>query len=155
MRLDQVDQRGFAMRRGMNPIGCRQGRQGNPWGGGRRHVRGEATMLKARSLLGVAAALMAMPLASPAWSAACVTGSVTSYVALDGTGCSVDGVTFSNISVSTLVSGGGTVTLGNFTPFSAIVNGVLESGLSLNYDANAGLTGSSADISWTYNVSRN
>jgi hypothetical protein len=104
--------------------------------------------------LATAAALMTTPLLGlPAWAATCVTGSVASYVALDGTGCSVGGVTFSNIAVSFTTTGAGTVTLGNFTPFQAIVNGVLESGLSLNYDANAASAGSAADVAWTYNVS--
>jgi hypothetical protein len=90
-----------------------------------------------------------------AHAAACVPGSVASYVALGSTGCSVDGVTFSNINVNTLASGGGAVTLGNFTPFQTIVNGILESGLLLNYIANAGVAGAEADVAWTYNVAGN
>src|SRR5207249_683560 len=82
---------------------------------------GETTMRKISKIsprVGiVAAALITTPfLGSPALGAvACVTGSVASYVALDGTGCSVDGFTFTNISVSTTTSGGGSVVLGNFT----------------------------------------
>jgi hypothetical protein len=110
--------------------------------------------MKSRRALRVAAGLITTPLLGlPAWGAPCVPGSVASYVALGATGCSVDGVTFSNIAVNTLVSGGGTVTLGNFTPFQVIVNGVLESGLSLNYIANAGISGAETDVAWSYNVS--
>ena len=106
--------------------------------------------MKVRLLLGVAGALAAMPLlGSPAWSAACQMGSVGSYIALDGTGCNVGPVEFSNIQVSVTTSGGGSVTLGNFTPF---ISGN-EFGLALNYTALAPVAGATADIAWTYNVS--
>jgi Phosphodiester glycosidase len=112
--------------------------------GGRQHMR---KLL----IVGTAAVgLFGAPLS--AYAGPCVLGSVASYVALGAAGCSVDGVTFSNIAVSTLASGSGSVTLGNFTPFS-VGN---EFGLSLNYTANTGTTaGSAADVAWTYNVSGN
>src|SRR5438270_9127842 len=105
----------------------------------------------------VGASFVAAPILGSAWAAPapCVVDTVANYQALGATGCSVDGVTFSNINVSTLVFGGGVVTLGNFTPFSVVVNGSLESGLSLNYIANAGVPGSEADVRWQYNVSGN
>jgi hypothetical protein len=104
-----------------------------------------------KKLIGVVVALSGTPLlASAALAApACVTGSVASYVALGAGGCSVGSVTFSSISVGTTVSGSGSVTLGNITPFTT--GG--EFGLSLNYSANTGSTpGSAADVAWIYNV---
>jgi len=93
--------------------------------------------------LGTVAAVMASPLlALPAAAAPCVTASVSVYEGA-GFSCSVNGVTFSNISVSTL----GNVTLGNFTPFTQ--GG--EFGLTLNYLAVAG-SSSNADVAWSYNV---
>jgi hypothetical protein len=87
-----------------------------------------------------------------AWAAACSTDTVANYEALAS--CSVGPVTFSNISVSTLVSGSGSVVLGDFTPFTTVVDGNTEYGLSLNYSSNTGSTaGSTADVAWTYNVS--
>jgi hypothetical protein len=120
-------------------------------------------MLKISSLIRIAGALVALPfIGSQAWSAPCgniapVQGgsNVLAFMALGATGCQVDGVTFSNINVSGLPSGGGAVALGNFIPFSQIINGVLESGLTLNYLANAGVAGAAADVAWTYNVAAN
>jgi hypothetical protein len=107
-------------------------------------------MLKVRSLLGVAAALTAIPLmGSSAWAAPCVTGSVASYIALGSTGCSVDGFTFSNIQVSVTTSNGGSVTLGNFTPVNPLPG---EFGLLLNYTALAPNALATADVTWSYNV---
>src|SRR3954470_6232787 len=83
-----------------------------------------------------------------AWAAPCVTASVTAYTA-SGFSCTVDGLTFSNIAVDPTTSGGGTVTLGNITPFTS----GNEFGLTLNYTALATNPDSSADIAWTYNVS--
>ena len=78
----------------------------------------------------------------------CGTASVATYSAA-GFSCSVDGVTFSNIAVTTITSGSGTVTLGDFTPFT-VGN---ENGLALTYSATTGTTpGSTADVSWIYNV---
>jgi hypothetical protein len=107
-------------------------------------------MLKVRSLLGVAAALIVTPLMGlPAWAAPCVTGSVASYIALGGTGCSVDGFTFSNIQVNVTTSNGGSVTLGNFTPVNPLPG---EFGLLLNYTAVAPAANATADVTWSYNV---
>jgi len=93
----------------------------------------------------------------PAWAdSACVTGSVASYETA-GFSCFVGSIDFSNIAVSSTVTGTGVVTLGNFTPFSTIVNGALESGLSLNYTASTGMSPppSTADVAWIYNVTDN
>jgi hypothetical protein len=117
-------------------------------------------MRRVSSLVGVAAALITTSfMGTSAWAAPCSNiapvgggSNVASFVALGATGCEVDGFNFSNIQVSSLTSGGGTVTLGNFIPFQSIVNGVLESGLTLNYIANAGVAGAEADVAWTYNV---
>jgi len=108
-------------------------------------------MVKVRSLVGVAAALIATPLLGlPAWGAACVTGSVASYEALGSTGCTVDGKLFFNIDVEVTTGGGGTVDLGNFIPFTSADG--LEHGLSLTYNAIAPVAGARADVAWTYNV---
>jgi hypothetical protein len=61
----------------------------------------------------------------------------------------VDGFTFSNIVVNTVVSGAGSVTLGNFTPVNPAPG---EFGLLLNYAAKAPDAASTADVSWSYNV---
>jgi hypothetical protein len=53
-----------------------------------------------RAILGVAAALATMPLtASHAWSSPCVTASVSTYTA-SGFNCTVDGLSFSDFSVT-------------------------------------------------------
>jgi hypothetical protein len=108
-------------------------------------------MRRVSSVVGVVAALATTSLmVSPAWSAACVTAPVATYTAA-GFSCSVDGVTFSQMSINTTVSGGGSVTLGNITPLQQVVNGMLENILSLNYTANAP-AGATADVAWTYTV---
>ncbi len=105
-------------------------------------------MLKLRSLVGVVAALIATPLMGlPAWGAACVSAPVATYTAA-GFSCNVDGLLFSNFFVNVTTSGGGSVVLGNFSPFS-FDN---EFGLSLNYSALAAVAGATADIAWQYNV---
>jgi hypothetical protein len=106
--------------------------------------------MRKRALIGAVSALgMATFMGPPAWAAPCVTGSVASYIALGGTGCSVDGFTFSNIQVNVTTSGGGSVTLGNFTPVNPLPN---EFGLLLNYTALAPAANSTADLTWSYNV---
>ena len=91
---------------------------------------------------------MAIPLmAMPAMASMCVTDTVANYEALGSGGCTLDGLTFFNISVSTL----GDVTLGNFTPVTPAPG---EYGLSLNYTADAA-PGVDADVIWTYDVSGN
>ena len=62
-------------------------------------------MRRLSSAARIAAALITTPLVTlPAWGAPCVTGSVASYIALGATGCSVDGLTFSNIQVNVTTS---------------------------------------------------
>jgi hypothetical protein len=107
-------------------------------------------------LVGAAALLSASLLALPAFAATC--GSQTAVEGLQGgefagAGCTVDGLTFSNMNIRITTGGGGTVILGDFTPFSQIINGVLESGLTLNYTALAPVANATADIAWTYDVS--
>jgi len=106
-------------------------------------------MLKRASLYG-AAALSIMPilLGGQALAAPCVSAPVATYTA-GGFSCNVDGFTFSNIVVNTTVSNGGSVTLGNFTPVNPLPG---EFGLLLNYTALAPAANSTADITWTYNV---
>jgi hypothetical protein len=105
-------------------------------------------MLRVTSLVGVVVgtALLSSPAAAVV---ACVGGSVASYVALGSGGCSVGPVTFSNISVETLFSNGGSVVLGNFTPIS-FGN---DYGLTLHYLAIAPGANATADVFWNYNVS--
>jgi hypothetical protein len=104
-------------------------------------------MRKAERMIVAALALSPLLLSTSGWAAPCATASVATYVAA-GFSCNVGGVTFSNITVNTTVSNGGSVVLGNFTPFS--VGG--EFGLSLNYDANAPTAGATADVALSYNV---
>jgi hypothetical protein len=85
-----------------------------------------------------------------AWAAPCVSDSVAAYTA-SGFSCSVDGLTFSNFAVLPTTTNGGTVTLGNITPFTS----GNEFGLTLNYTALAPNAGATADIAWTYNVAGN
>src|SRR5207253_239400 len=87
-------------------------------------------------------------LGSPAWGAPCVSAPVATYTAA-GFSCNVDGFTFSNITVNTTVSNGGSVTLGNFTPVNPLPG---EFGLLLNYTSLAPAANSTADIDWNYNV---
>jgi len=103
-----------------------------------------------RALLYGAAALSIMPIlvGGQALAAPCVSAPVATYTA-GGFSCSVDGFTFSNIVVNTTVSNGGSVTLGNFTPVNPLPN---EFGLLLNYTALAPAANSTADITWSYNV---
>jgi len=106
-------------------------------------------MLKVRSLVGVAAGLIATPLlGATAWAAPCVSAPVATYTAA-GFSCNVDAFTFSNIVVNTTVSNGGSVILGNFTPVNPLPG---EFGLLLNYTAIAPAANSTADITWSYNV---
>jgi len=103
-------------------------------------------MVKVGSV-GVAALIAATFMGLPAYGATCVTAPVSTYTA-PGFSCNVGPVTFSNINVSPTVSGGGSVTLGNFIP-TTFGN---EFGLILNYTALAPNAGATADVLWTYNV---
>jgi hypothetical protein len=105
--------------------------------------------LAAGTLLGMSPLLGA----SSALAAACATASVSVYEGA-AFSCNVGPVTFSDISVLTTTSGSGVVALSDFSPFTAVVNGVTEFGLHLSYASNTGATpGSQADIAWTYDVS--
>jgi hypothetical protein len=120
----------------------------------------EEFVMKSRRALGVAAALITTSfMGTAAWAAPCsniapVLGgsNVGAFTALGATGCEVDGFNFSSIVINILASAGGTVSLGNLVPFQSIINGVLESGLTLNYIANAGVAGAEADVALQYNV---
>jgi hypothetical protein len=93
-------------------------------------------MLKVRSLVGVAAGLIAIPLmASPAWSLACVSGTEASYEALGTTGCTVGPLTFFGISVDLKSLNGGVIGALTIDPFDLIPG---EFGLKFTYIADAG-----------------
>ena len=108
-------------------------------------------MLKCRSLVGVAAALVATPLMGlPAWGApACVTDTVAAYEALGAVGCSVGPMTFSSINVSDPIITNGSLIFGNFEPFTDSTG--TEFGLTLHFLATA-QPGGSVDFLWQYNV---
>jgi hypothetical protein len=111
-------------------------------------------MRRVSSVVGVAAALTTISLlGSPAWGAPCATNPVSVYTAV-GFSCNVDGLTFSNIVITPTTLNGGAVSLTSISPFQTVVNGALESGLSLSYLANAP-AGGTADVAWTYNVAGN
>ena len=99
--------------------------------------------------VGATAALLATPLmALPAWAGTCASTSASVYTA-SGFSCSVDGLTFSDITINTT----GSVTLGNITPFDQTIADVVEVGLTLNYSALAGNNNpGSADVSWSFDV---
>jgi PEP-CTERM motif len=84
---------------------------------------------------------------SSALAATCVAAPVSTYEAA-GFSCSGP-VTFSDIDVTPTTTGGGSVALNSFVPFSIDD----EFGLNLVYSANTGFSGGSADVAWTYNVS--
>jgi hypothetical protein len=92
-------------------------------------------MLKVRSLVGVAAGLIAIPLmGSPAWSVPCVSGTEASYEALGATGCTVGPLTFFGISIDLKSLNGGVIGALTIDPFDLIPG---EFGLKLTYIANA------------------
>jgi hypothetical protein len=108
-------------------------------------------MLRVRSLVGVAAALIATPLMGlPAWGAACTAGSVNLYTGFNGTvqtgnfSCDVGPLTFSNMFLQSH-----NVTFNDPAIVPFIVDG--EFGLQLSYSATATLT-KDADFSWTFDV---
>jgi PEP-CTERM motif len=105
--------------------------------------------LAAGTLLGMSPFLGA----SSALAAACATASVGVFEA-PGFSCNVGPVTFSDISVSSTVSGSGVVTLSDFSPFTTVVDGVTEFGLNLSFASDTGTSaGSQADVALTFNVS--
>jgi PEP-CTERM motif len=90
---------------------------------------------------------------SSALAAACATASVSVYEAA-GFSCNVGPVTFSDVSVGSTTSGSGVVALGDFSPFTAVVDGVTEFGLHLSFASDTGTTPSSlADVALTFDVS--
>ena len=115
--------------------------------GNRRYLAFAA--LAAGTLLGMSPLLGA----SSALAAACATASVSVYEAADFS-CNVGPVTFSDISVLSTTNGSGVVVLTDFSPFTAVVDGVTEFGLHLSFASDTGTTpGSLADVAWTFDVS--
>jgi hypothetical protein len=111
-------------------------------------------MLKVRSLVGVAAALITMPLAAlPAWADACLFTPVATFgppITFNTSGpastsCSVDGVTFSNMTIT--VNQG---TINNVSLLPTTIGN--ESGFQLNYSAG---NGTAADFTWSFTVAGN
>jgi hypothetical protein len=80
---------------------------------------------------------------SLAGAAACVTAPVASYEAA-GFSCTLDSLTFSDFTVTTI----GSVTLGNFSPFT-LGN---ENGLILNYTSSAVGDNVPSVVDWNYTV---
>lgn len=116
-------------------------------------------MLKVRSLVGVAAALIATPLMGlPAWADACLFTSVTTFgppiifttTGAPSTSCSVDGVTFSNMTITNNISSNapGMLLTASLIP-TTIGN---ESGFQLNYTAG---NGTAFDFTWSFTVAGN
>ena len=115
--------------------------------GNRRYLAFAA--LAAGTLLGMSPLLGA----SSALAAACATASVSVYEAA-GFSCNVGPVTFSDISVLSTTNGSGVVVLTDFSPFTAVVDGVTEFGLDLSFASDTGTTpGSLADVALTFDVS--
>jgi hypothetical protein len=122
-------------------------------------------MLRVRSLFGVAAALIVTPLMGmPAWATtvACPTASSSFYNLTFGFGsgnsCTVDGLTFSDIAISTSTTGNASVGDISVAPFTTVFNGATEFGLQLLFTSGATGGGNGvniADIQWTYNVAGN
>jgi hypothetical protein len=112
-------------------------------------------MRKATSVVGVAAALITTALiGSPAWGAPCAatslagqtTGNPISFSLMGGgtaTSCSVDGITFSNMTLT--VNNGSIGTNPNLLP-TTIGN---EFGFQLNYAAG---NGTATDFTWSFTV---
>jgi hypothetical protein len=124
-------------------------------------------MLKVRSLVGVAAALILMALgAQPAWAVSCnsdtpITGSLTSLdvgksfgvTFSGGNSCVVGPMTFSGMFVeATGLTGDVTLSFASVKPF--IGTGALtgEFGVELDFSAAAKSAGSTIDFVWGYDV---
>jgi hypothetical protein len=91
-------------------------------------------------------------LSCPAWALPCAVGSVGTYTT-PGFTCTIDSLIFSNITVTTTVSGSGTVTLGNFVPLANAGTLGNENGLTLDYTSSTGTSANStSDVTWTYDV---
>jgi len=106
-------------------------------------------MNRRKTLAAAALAASSLLIGTSAIAGPCVSAPVATYTAA-GFSCTVDGLSFTNIVVNTTVSNGGSVTLGNFTPVNPLPD---EFGLLLNYTSLAPGANSTADITWTYNVS--
>jgi hypothetical protein len=106
----------------------------------------------ALALLATTALLTPLALSSVAEAALCVAAPATTFNTVNLGSCEVGPVTFSDVVVNTLVSGTGSLTLGNLTPTTFVgPTGETEYGLALNYIGSTGLFGE-VDIAWTYNV---
>jgi hypothetical protein len=113
----------------------------------------ENLKMRKRHLAATAALVVTPFVGAPAWATTCTTASVATYVSQGS--CTYDGLTFSGVSVSATETGGGSFTAGNITPFSTVVGGTTETGLSLNYTAFTGTSGGTVDVSWIFNVAGN
>jgi hypothetical protein len=89
---------------------------------------------------------------SSALAAACSIAPVSTYVAT-GFSCNVGPVTFSDITVTPTATGSGSVALTDFRPFMTVVGGEVQYGLDLIYSSTTGMSGGTADVAWSYNVS--
>jgi len=100
-------------------------------------------------------AVLATPFAAmPAMASPCTIGETApASFTCSESDVSFQGLSFTNILVSALVSGSGSIVLGSLTTFTPAPG---EFGLRLTYVANTGNTpNSTADISLTYNVAGN
>src|SRR5439155_6951269 len=105
-------------------------------------------MNRRKTLAAAALAASSLLIGTSAIAGPCVSAPVATYTAA-GFSCTVDGLSFTNIVVNTTVSNGGSVTLGNFTPVNPLPD---EFGLLLNYTSLAPGANSTADVTWSYNV---
>jgi hypothetical protein len=130
-------------------------------------------MLKVRSLVGVAAALILMALgAQPAWAVGCTsntpispaltsadvgtTFNVTFGGALNLTSCDVGPMTFSDMFLrATALSGDVTLQFASVTPFIGTGPLTGEFGVELDFSADAKSANSTIDFVWGYNVTGN
>lgn len=110
-------------------------------------------MMKLHSGLLVGIGLIAVSAlsASPAKADPTCTSQAASVYTTPGFTCNFSGLDFSNFSINTTTSGGGTVTLGNFSPVAPASG---ENGLELNYSSVAP-QGGTADVAWSYQVTGN
>ncbi len=109
-------------------------------------------MLKKNKLkLATAGAAVTLPFfALPAAAVTCASGD-TANITCTYANVSYMGLSFTNISVQLLATGGGSVVLGTLSEVSPLPG---EFGLQLTYSANTGTSpNSQADVSLTYNVS--
>jgi hypothetical protein len=108
---------------------------------------------KGKLKLATFGAVLATPFAAmPAMASSCFIGeSAPASFSCSESSVTYQGLTFSNIVVTALVTGSGTIVLGGLTTTTAAPG---EYGLQLTYTAQTGATaGSQADVSLTYAVS--